>query len=118
MRVGSRYRSREASSITKQLVMINFPRGKDKYKKAMAWSARLGLKPSSPRTVFALAEERPDLLKATMSETLFAVSPQECAVEGDLRICGVQFTGGRCEAGLGWLAHAAVYGPTWFVFEF
>lgn len=90
--VGEQYPSLPNGPKLKQVVLANFnPVSVCSVKAALGWGIKRGFGYASPRTIFAIGEQKPDLHQEVRVESMYVVSSKECRFNGRLLVPAVCF---------------------------
>lgn len=74
------------------------------YQDALVWAKQYGLYLASPRHIFSLAKNHPNLNLELDRDPCYIVAPQEVSFRGDARVCCVWFSGRGREASADWVS--------------
>ena len=101
-KVGNQYPSvASAKSALRQVILVNFGkyiRSED----AIAWGKTQNLRPASPRSVFAISENYPNLNRDLAMDYMAVVSLVPCSFGGERQVPNVWWYGSKRESHLSW----------------
>jgi hypothetical protein len=83
---------------------------------AVEWGKENKLDEATPRQIFSVARDVPDLNRKVDMSWMGLISPKFCAFEGRRRVCSASFGGARREANLDWFDDEW-HGSAWFGFS-
>src|SRR3989344_466307 len=92
-----------AKVVKKDIILSNFGRGSvTPSEKALDWGKAHGLRPITPRELFAVANHKPNLHSGLGLPAMVVVSLVVCYLAGESRVCYSWWGGAEREAGLDW----------------
>jgi len=98
-----------------QVILANWKDGVADGTVPLVWSKKQRLLPATPRTVFAIGEQYPDLHRLMGVDPMAVVSLLECTFNGESRIPNVWWNGAQRDADRGRVARGWD-GDAWFAF--
>lgn len=85
-----------------KMVLVSLANGGN-FAKAVAWAEQYDLRRTSPRQVFAIGKNKPELHKELSMDPMYVVASQECAFGGYRQVCDVWWNGSARVANLFWV---------------
>lgn len=84
-----------------KMVLVNLANRGD-FQKALAWAEQYGLKRTSPRHIFSIGKNKPNLHKKLSMNPMHVASSEECFFGGIQQVCYLWWGGPDRWAGLHW----------------
>ena len=114
-KVADKYPPQDGVVEEKEIILVNFGKTISDTRVAVEWGKQHGLRPASPRPVFAIGEHKPQLHRELGVNAMAVVSPEECSFDVVRRVCIVWWSDADRHCNLRWFGHewSAYY---WFAF--
>jgi hypothetical protein len=115
-KVADKYPPQKGEASKQEIILVNFGKTIPNSQYALDWAKPLGLKPTSPRGIFAVGEHKPKLNEELGVAYMAVVSLEDCSFGGGRHVPFLWW-GGSCRwARLRWFG-GGWGGDCWFAFS-
>jgi hypothetical protein len=115
-KVAEQYPPTGKGRVEHELVLLNYQQGGGSLDKALEWASQSGLRPTTPRDVFAVGSQYPNLHRDLGINPMYVVATTDCTFGGDRDACIVWWDDSLRKANL---RHVSFFGASfgWFAFR-